>query len=76
MCVPYTNPDRKVKTKKDPVESRIEYSERMLAKNPNNPMRLLALANEYKVGRYEDEAALLERYLEPSSTLCRTPAYL
>ncbi len=51
------------------MESRIEYSERMLAKNPNNPMRLLALANEYKVGRYEDEAAVLERYLEPLYSL-------
>jgi hypothetical protein len=36
----------------------------MLAKNSNNPTGLLALANEYgKAGRYEDEAAVLERYL-------------
>jgi predicted Zn-dependent protease len=47
------------------VEDRIEYFERMLADNPNNPTGLLALANEYnKVGRYEDEAAVLERYVE------------
>jgi tetratricopeptide (TPR) repeat protein len=46
------------------VEDRIEYFERMLADNPNNPTGLLALANEYnKVGRYEDEAAVLERYV-------------
>ena len=36
----------------------------MLADNPNNPMGLLALANEYnKAARYEDEAAVLERYV-------------
>jgi hypothetical protein len=36
----------------------------MLAENPDNPTRLLALANEYeKAGRNEDEAAVLERYL-------------
>ena len=29
-----------------PLEDRIEYFERMLAKNPNNPMKLPALANE------------------------------
>jgi tetratricopeptide (TPR) repeat protein len=46
------------------VEDRIEYFERMLADNPDNPTGLLALANEYqKVGRYEDEAAVLERYV-------------
>ncbi len=46
------------------MEDRIEYFERMLADNPNNPTGLLALANEYnKVGRYEDEAAVLERYV-------------
>jgi hypothetical protein len=45
------------------VEDKIDYFERMLADNPNNPTCLLALANEYgKVERYEDEAALLERY--------------
>jgi tetratricopeptide (TPR) repeat protein len=46
------------------VEDRIEYFERMLADNPDNPTGLLALANEYnKVDRYEDEAAVLERYV-------------
>jgi tetratricopeptide (TPR) repeat protein len=46
------------------VEDRIEYFERMLADNPDNPTGLLALANEYnKVGRHEDEAAVLERYV-------------
>jgi predicted Zn-dependent protease len=43
---------------------RIDYFERMLADNPDNPMGLLALANEYrKAGRYEDEATVLERYV-------------
>lgn len=46
------------------MEDRIEYFERMLADNPDNPMGLLALANEYnKAGRYEDEAIVLERYV-------------
>lgn len=46
------------------MEDRIEYFERMLADNPDNPTGLLALANEYnKVGRDEDEAAVLERYV-------------
>jgi tetratricopeptide (TPR) repeat protein len=46
------------------VEDRIEYFERMLADNPDNPTGLLALANEYnKVDRYEDEATVLERYI-------------
>jgi predicted Zn-dependent protease len=46
------------------VEDRINYFERMLADNPDNPTGLLALANEYqKTGRHEDEAAVLERYL-------------
>ena len=46
------------------MEDRIEYFERMLADNPDNPTGLLALANEYnKAARYEDEAALLERYV-------------
>jgi thioredoxin-like negative regulator of GroEL len=46
------------------VEDRINYFERMLADNPDNPTGLLALANEYqKVERYEDEAAALERYV-------------
>jgi len=43
--------------------SRIEYFERMLADDPNNPTGLLALANEYKkAGREEDEAAVLTKY--------------
>ncbi len=47
------------------MENRIDYFERMLADNPDNPTGLLALANEYgKAGRDEDEAAVLERYLE------------
>ena len=46
------------------MEDRIEYFERMLADNPDNPTGLLALANDYnKVERYEDEAAVLERYV-------------
>jgi tetratricopeptide (TPR) repeat protein len=46
------------------VEDRINYFERMLADNPDNPTGLLALANEYnKVDRHEDEAAVLERYI-------------
>jgi predicted Zn-dependent protease len=46
------------------VEDRINYFERMLADNPNNPTGLLALANEYgKAERFEDEAAVLERYV-------------
>jgi tetratricopeptide (TPR) repeat protein len=46
------------------VEDRINYFERMLADNPDNPSGLLALANEYrKVKCYEDEAATLERYV-------------
>ena len=46
------------------MEDRINYFERMLAYNPDNPTGLLALANEYeKVERYEDEAAVLERYV-------------
>jgi len=50
--------------RRDIVEDRIEYFERMLADNPDNPTGLLALANEYnKVGRHEDEAAVLERYV-------------
>jgi tetratricopeptide (TPR) repeat protein len=45
-------------------QNRIEYFERMVADNPNNPTGLLALANEYqKAERYEDEAAVLERYI-------------
>ena len=46
------------------MEDRINYFERMLADNPDNPTGLLALANEYgKAERFEDEAAVLERYL-------------
>jgi tetratricopeptide (TPR) repeat protein len=46
------------------VEDRIDYFERMLADNPDNPTGLLALANEYrKAGRDEEEAAVLERYV-------------
>ena len=45
-------------------QNRIEYFERMVADNPDNPTGLLALANEYqKTERYEDEAAALERYV-------------
>ncbi len=46
------------------MEDRINYFERMLADNPDNPTGLLALANEYqKAERYEDEAVVLERYV-------------
>ena len=46
------------------MEDRINYFERMLADNPDNPTGLLALANEYqKAERYEDEAAVLEHYV-------------
>ncbi len=46
------------------MEDRIDYFERMLADNPDNPTGLLALANEYgKAGRHEDEAVVLERYV-------------
>ena len=46
------------------MENRIAYFERMLGDNPNSPTGLLALANEYdKVERYEDEAAVLKRYV-------------
>ena len=49
-------------------ENRIEYFERMVASNPDNPTGLLALANEYqKAQRDEDEAAALERYLRVHS---------
>ena len=47
------------------MDNRIEYFERMLAHNPNNPTGLLALANEYKkAGRDEDEAQVLSRYIK------------
>ncbi len=46
------------------MEDRIDYFERMLADNPDNPTGLLALANEYgKAERPEDEAAVLQRYV-------------
>jgi tetratricopeptide (TPR) repeat protein len=46
------------------MDDRIDYFERMLADNPDNPTGLLALANEYqKAGREEDEATVLQRYL-------------
>lgn len=46
------------------TENRIDYFERMLADNPDNPTGLLALANEYqKAGRHEDEVRVLERYV-------------
>ncbi|MDQ3913628.1 MAG: tetratricopeptide repeat protein [Actinomycetota bacterium] len=49
-------------------ENRIEYFERILADNPDNPTGLLALANEYqKAERYEDEAAVLQRYVSVHS---------
>ena len=45
-------------------QNRIEYFERMVAANPDNPTGLLALANEYhNAKRDEDEAAVLERYV-------------
>ncbi len=65
VLVPYTGIRRgEVLTGGAHVEDRINYFERMLADNPDNPTGLLALANEYrKVERYEDEAAVLERYV-------------
>lgn len=46
------------------MEDRIDYFERMLADNPDNPTGLLALANEYrKAERREDEVAALRRYV-------------
>ncbi len=46
------------------MESRIEYFERMLVENPDDPTGLMALANEYgKAERFEDEAAVLQRYV-------------
>jgi hypothetical protein len=57
-------PGREVDRRSLGVEDRINYFERMLADNPDNPTGLLALANEYqKAGRHEDEAAVLERYV-------------
>lgn len=49
----------------DNTGNRIEYFERMLADNPDNPTGLLALANEYgKAERYEDEIVALRHYTE------------
>jgi Flp pilus assembly protein TadD len=49
------------------LEDRVNYFEKMLAENPDNPTGLLALANEYgKLERYEDEAATLGRYVRVS----------
>src|SRR3712207_1026430 len=64
--VPYTAllSSRREVGKVEGFENRIEYFERMVASNPDNPTGLLALANEYrKADRPEDEAAALERYL-------------
>jgi hypothetical protein len=48
MRVPYTNAGRLVlRRREELLEDRIEYYERMLADNPDNPTGLLALANEY-----------------------------
>lgn len=46
------------------MQSRIEYFEKMLNTDPENPTGLLALANEYqKAGRWEDVAGVLKRYI-------------
>ncbi len=46
------------------MEDSIEYFEWMLADNSDNPTGLLALANECdKAEHYEDEAAVLRRYV-------------
>ena len=59
------------------MDDRIDYFERMLADNPDNPTGLLALANEYeKAGRDEDEAAVLERYLAVAWESGATPVVL
>ena len=59
------------------MEDRIEYFERMLADNPDNPTGLLALANEYnKAGQYEDEASVLERYVATAGGDDEGNAYL
>ena len=58
------------------MEDRIDYFERMLADNPDNPTGLLALANEYqKAGREEEEAAVLQRYLASRPTTRETPTH-
>jgi tetratricopeptide (TPR) repeat protein len=60
--------DRQEVVKVEGFENRIQYFERMVADNPDNPTGLLALANEYqKAGRHEDEAAALERYVSVHS---------
>jgi len=64
--VTYTDPfdNRWEVVRVEGFQNRIEYFERMVADNPDNPTGLLALANEYqKAGRYEDEAAALDRYV-------------
>ena len=69
LAVTYTDlHDRREVVRIEGFENRIEYFERMVADNPDNPTGLLALANEYKkAGRYEDEAAVLERYVSVHS---------
>ena len=47
FALPHTLPARRMEGV-DPVEDRINYFERMLADNPENPTGLLVLANEYK----------------------------
>ena len=55
------------------MEDRIDYFERMLADNPDNPTGLLALANEYeKAGRDEDEAAVLSATWASTTTMRET----
>ena len=70
LAVAYTDPFdgwRKV-VQVEGFQNRIEYFERMVADNPDNPTGLLALANEYhNAKRYEDEAAVLERYVSVHS---------
>ena len=53
------------------MEDRIGYFERMPAGNPENPTGLLELADEYgKAERYEDEAAVLQRYVATQEREC------
>ena len=67
LAVTYTDDlfdDRREVVHVEGFQNRIEYFERMVADNPDNPTGLLALANEYqKAERYEDEAAVLGRYV-------------
>ena len=54
------------------MEDRIDYFERMLAENPDNPTGLLALANAYgKAGRDEDEGNAYARLGEVLARLGR-----